>query len=112
MHRPGTDPDNMTMQDFLCDFCMKHWEDHRPMVEGHQGSLICSECLKVAYVEVLMSKTGSGDPAVKCRLCLEERKGLSWRSPRDEAAQVCERCIRQASTAMAQDPDSGWTKPV
>ncbi len=97
------------MADFLCDFCHKAWEDRRPMVEGHRGSLICSDCLKVAYAEVLMGKSGVSGAA--CRLCLEERKELCWSSPRDESVCACARCIRQASTALAQDPDSGWSTP-
>ncbi|MFM9959526.1 MAG: ClpX C4-type zinc finger protein [Phycisphaerales bacterium] len=109
MHRPGTDPDNMTMADFLCDFCHKAWEDRRPMVEGHQGSLICSDCLKVAYAEVLLGK--SGVTGVKCLLCLEDRKEIFWQSPLADSAVACARCIRQASTALAQDPDSGWNRP-
>lgn len=109
MHRPGADPEQMTMADFLCDFCRKPWDDRRPMVEGHQGSLVCGDCLKVAYVEVLIGK--SGRTGAMCRLCLEERPELMWQSPLDESACACARCIRQAATAMAQDPDAGWSKP-
>lgn len=112
MHRPGADPENMTMADFLCDFCHSAWTEEIPMVEGHQGALICGGCLKVAYVELLLGKSGFqmvGE--TKCRLCLEERKSLSWQSPKDDAALACERCVRQACTALAQDPESGWAKP-
>lgn len=112
MRKPGSDPDNLSMSDFLCDFCGQYWTDVRPMVEGHEGSLICSECLKVAHVEVLVAKASSLGPGAKCVLCLEERKDANWQSPMFEQAVACARCIRQASTALAQDPDSGWSRPA
>lgn len=112
MHNPAADPDNMQMTDFWCDFCRSPWSEGRPMVEGHQGSLICGSCLKVAYVETLVSRTSSAPAGSKCSLCLEERTDRLWRSPMHEDVIACERCIRQASTALSQDPDSGWNRPA
>ena len=110
MRREGCDENNAQMTDFLCDFCGGTWTEDLPMVEGHKGSLVCGRCLKVAYVEVLTGKHGV--EGAECRLCLEERKGLLWQSPVDESACVCERCIRQASTALTQDETSGWSRPA
>lgn len=81
------------------------------MVEGHQGSLICGSCLKVAYVETLVAKASSAPAGSTCSLCLEERKDRMWRSPVHEEAVVCERCIRQAATALTHDAESGWNRP-
>lgn len=106
---------------FKCDFCRQPWADDRPMVEGHQGSLICSACLSVAYVHVHAAEAPAaqqkraGDspetPGPVCRMCLESRPGPRWSSPLDAAAIACKRCIRQAAGVLERDPDYGWRRP-
>ena len=54
MQRPGINPENAEMSDFLCDFCRQEWTTAIPMVEGHRGSLICGSCLTIAYTEVFL----------------------------------------------------------
>lgn len=86
------------------------------MVEGHEGSLVCGECLASAYRACLIEKR-SATPAEQaevgapCIMCLEDRKDRTWKSPVFAAAIICERCIRQAATALEHDGESGWKKP-
>ncbi len=108
MQREGCDPENMQAQDFLCDFCGQHWAEDRPMMEGHQGSLICGNCLTVAYTECVLGKVG--EPG-KCVMCLEDRDEACWRSPVREEGVICRRCARQSATGLERDPDSAWVKP-
>ena len=110
MHRPGADVHDMAISDFLCDFCGRAWDGAFPMVEGHQGSLICGACLTIAYTEVIRSDTPPGPASDTCTMCLEERDDPTWRSPAQEAS-ICRRCIRQSGTKLEKDPDWPWTKP-
>lgn len=120
MRREGSDPENLSPEDFLCDFCGRSWSDDRPMVEGHQGSLICSACLSVAYAEVVLHHAGDaprplgeGASRERCVLCLEEgRDELHWRSPVDEGKLACRRCIKMSASMLERDKDFGWKKPT
>lgn len=107
------DPSKTGNEFFLCDFCRGHWDPDRPMVEGHQGSLICGSCLSAAYVCVV--NLGQGEPAEpgrRCTMCLEERSDPFWISPAYPEARICGRCIRQAAGVLSKDPDSGWSRPT
>lgn len=108
------DPAAQGSEFFKCDFCRRAWAEDRPMVEGHQGSLICSGCLTAAFVEVINSKGGvaRSDDHEKCTMCLETRDDPHWRSPMFETALICRRCIRQSAQAMSKDPDSNWKRPA
>jgi hypothetical protein len=98
---------------FVCDFCAKPWTDSLPMVEGHRGSLICGQCVSIAFSEVVHLRTGN--PVEKeetCVLCLEsDRPGLHWRSPVREQAVACVRCIKQSAGVLHKDSDEPWSKP-
>jgi len=97
---------------FKCDFCRRSWAEDRPMVEGHRGSLICGQCLTVAYTEVVVQAVGSAvPPDATCRMCLEHREGLHWTSPLHETEHICLRCIKQSAGVMVKDKESGWKKP-
>jgi len=116
MYRPGTDPDNVEMSDVLCDFCHSPWTADLPVIEGHQGSVICGKCVRVACLEV---GPGGGHEAHggesrggKCRMCLEEREEPCWASPLDESARICLRCIEMAAEALESDPDIPWRRPA
>jgi hypothetical protein len=107
------DPSKSGNEFFLCDFCRRHWDPDRPMVEGHQGSLICGSCLTLAYACVINLNQGqTPGPGVRCVMCLEERPEPFWTSPLHPEARVCARCIRQAAGALSRDPDSGWSRPA
>lgn len=83
------------------------------MVEGHRGSLVCANCLTVAYTAINAYEEAPGDDStVKCTMCLEERKGAHWQSPLFEEAFICKRCCRQAATTLDKDPDFDWSKPA
>lgn len=98
---------------FCCDFCGSAWDDHRPMVEGHRGSLICGNCLSIAYMELVHLDTGVTPPREQaCVLCLENgREGLHWVSPLNESVIACRRCIKQSAGVLHKDPDIPWKKP-
>lgn len=96
MHRPGTNPEDVRMEDVLCDFCLRPWTEDRPMVEGHRGSCICAECLACAVATANPERAEAG----RCSLCLEERTECFWR--REQAA-ICARCAKQASRVLAKD---------
>ncbi|MDX2114797.1 MAG: ClpX C4-type zinc finger protein [Planctomycetota bacterium] len=112
MHRPGSDPENMTAEDFLCDFCGRSWDVAAPMIEGHQGSLICGSCLTTAYRAVEGATGELAGPGLKCTLCLESRSDPEWRSPTRQDAVICRRCLKQAAGTLVKDKESGWTRPV
>jgi hypothetical protein len=112
MQRPGADPDNMQMTDFLCDFCRREWTEDVPMVEGHQGSLICGKCLTIAYLDVDPGVRSASLPAgATCTMCLEEREEAMWQSPMHPQAFICRRCVKQAAGALSKDKESGWKRP-
>lgn len=113
MHNPAAEGNAY----FVCDFCREHWADDRPMVEGHQGSLICSRCLTVAISQALIAGDGMTPDrraTAKCTLCLEHRGefGRYWQSPLYAEACVCERCILQSADTLESDPESTWRRPT
>lgn len=115
MLRAGADPESLQPGDFLCNFCRKPWADDRPMIEGHQGNLICGGCVTLAYTEVVLREAGVADAGAgdgpNCVMCLERRRDQRWVSPVYEDQAVCARCVRQAAGALVKDKDSGWAKP-
>ncbi len=113
MQRAGCDPENMQAADFICDFCLKHWAEDRPMVEGHKGSLICGPCLTLAYRLVMVENTGIRVPdPVTCATCLQHKEEPHWQSTAVEAAPViCQWCIKRSATMLEKDKESGWKKP-
>lgn len=107
------DPTKSGNEFFLCDFCRRHWEPDRPMVEGHQGSLICGHCLTAAYASVVrLDQAAALPPGAKCTLCLEERPDKHWTSPLHPECAVCARCIRQAAGTLSKDKESAWSRPA
>ena len=98
---------------FICDFCHQPWAVDRPMVEGHRGSIICSNCLSIAYTQVVQQRLGSPvDKDDTCLLCLEHgRDDPHWRSPMFDDAIACRRCLKQSAGVLHKDPDFEWQKP-
>ena len=116
MHRPGSDPNNMTPDDFLCDYCGQPWAEDRPLVEGHKGSCICGNCLTVAYTALVINDDSvEPEPGEACALCLGAEEGTPhWRSPvavGGRHAIVCRRCVKQSAGVLQKDPEIPWSKP-
>lgn len=126
MRNPDADPDNLAMTDFWCDYCRRPWSEDIAMIEGHQGAIICGRCLTLAYAalavhdapDIPAAANPSGAPRSgdtsrpKCRMCLEHRTDALWRSPVDDEALVCLRCVKQGATALEKDPDFDWKRPT
>lgn len=97
---------------FKCDFCRRSWAEDRPMVEGHQGSLICAQCLSASYAEVVNAKGGVEPPeGVKCTLCLEDKAEMHWESPMFPGTFACRRCVNQSARILEKDKEYGWKRP-
>ncbi|MEO1279220.1 MAG: hypothetical protein AAFV77_09710, partial [Planctomycetota bacterium] len=95
----------------------KAWDGSFPMVEGHQGSLISGDALRVAYTEVVLMGNDSMPAGSTCVMCLEARDEPGWKSPvpvahHEGGAIICRRCIRQSATRLHKDADWDWTKPT
>ncbi|UYV14088.1 MAG: hypothetical protein NCW75_07300 [Phycisphaera sp.] len=117
MHRQGANPMDMQPSDFICDYTGRTWDGSFPLVEGHQGSLICGDALTIAFTEVVLLQQSSMPEGATCTMCLEQRDEPGWQSPvptgdRGDGAVICRRCIRQSSTRLEKDADWGWRKPV
>ena len=95
-----------------CDFCGTDWDQVRPMIEGHHGSVLCLGCLKRALAEA-----GEEGGTYACTLCLREQ--LPPTLPRwapvecttnaNPAAIICHDCMLQAAKTFDKDPDVPWT---
>jgi hypothetical protein len=93
----------------VCDFCRRDWDGQEPMIEGHHGSVLCLECLKLALVNQQPGR--GGDEKYKCTLCLRFNipgKLPSWRHPDHPEAIVCQECLYQAAKAFHRNPDVPW----
>ena len=114
MYREGADPNDMSMQDVLCDFCGSAWTEQTPMVEGHRGSCICGGCLSVAFAELVRLKQGVPLPDGEvCALCLSaDKERPHWNSPVRDGAVVCSRCVKQAAGVLHKDDAWDWSKPT
>lgn len=108
MRRPECDPDDVRMEDVLCDFCRRAWSESLPMVEGHQGSCICGDCLADAFRGSVLAGGPEGTPG-RCVLCLEDRADAAWERG---GARACRRCVRQSAAVLQKDPDLGWRRPA
>ncbi len=90
-----------------CDFCGSDWDEVKPMIEGHRGSVLCLNCLKTALVEM-----ATGSQPYACTLCIREGLPPSlprWQSPLRPQAVICEECIHQAAGAFNRDKDTDWS---
>ncbi len=120
MRNPNADENNLSQSDFWCDFCHRPWTDESiPMIEGHQGSIVCGHCLTLGYRAMIVDEeptpdapeTGADGPT--CRMCLEQRSSREpmWRSPMFEDAWMCRRCARLAAQAIEKSSDFAWSRP-
>jgi len=113
MHREGHDPEDIQPADILCDFCMRPtWELDIPSIEGHHGSVVCVECLEVAWKVLVVDKQGMEvSPDCICKMCLEQRDGPWWTSPVRDEASICRRCVKQSAGVLHKSKDWDWQKP-
>jgi hypothetical protein len=89
-----------------CDFCGEEWDMVKPMIEGHQGSILCLSCLDSA-----IDAADSNAEPFKCTLCLRdfEADEMAWAS---SGATACYDCLQQADKAFDKDPDTDWTRKI
>jgi hypothetical protein len=86
-----------------CDFCTRDWDGQEAMIEGHHGSILCLECLKLALVEQL-ARPGK----FKCTLCLRFNMPPEmprWSNAEHPNATACQECIYQAAKAFHKNKD-------
>lgn len=81
------------------------------MIEGHQGSIICADCMTIAFTDMAAGENLAPD-GYTCTTCLEQRDQIGWRSPKFEEALICKRCLKQAATRLEKDEDFTWTRPA
>ncbi|MCX5660311.1 MAG: hypothetical protein NTW19_11400 [Planctomycetota bacterium] len=89
-----------------CDFCGTDLDEILPMVEGHHGSVICLECVKLA-----LEGLQAGGEAFSCPLCLQTQlapETLHWSNPLRPKVTACKPCVFQAAGAFSKDPDVDW----
>lgn len=112
MHRKGVNPKNVSPEDILCDYCERPaWAKGIPCVEGHHGSVICGNCLTIAWVELIKEKiTPENSKTNECSLCLTKISGPIWASKLTQKI-ACSTCIKRAAGVLHKDPDWAWTKP-
>lgn len=88
-----------------CDFCNTDWDEIKPMIEGHRGSVLCLSCLKFSMV-----MAAPCDEPFDCVLCLhpQEVGQIAWRHPDHPKATACIDCLQQAAGTFSKDPDIDW----
>jgi len=77
------------------------------MIEGHHGSILCLECLKVALKE-----QATGGEKYKCTLCLRFNIPGTiprWSNAAHPEAIVCQECLYQAARGFSKNPDVEYT---
>ena len=112
MHREGIDPDNVQPKDILCDYCGgAAWADGEPCVEGHQGSVICGQCLTKAYQDIVINQL-TVTTEDTCKMCLEHRDETVWLGGIEPVAPICLRCVKQSSAILHKSKHWDWTKPT
>ena len=96
----------------LCDFCRRDWDGQEAMIEGHHGSILCLECLKVALVEQ-HTRPGPGEGGkFTCTLCLRFNMPPTlphWSHAAHPEALVCQECFYQAARTFSRNKDIDWT---
>ena len=110
MHRDGFNPDDVQLEDLLCDFCgIAAWAQGTPCVEGHRGSLICGDCLSKAWLQLAVREIGL--PIGTCCLCLQPSDDPGFVGSRTEG-HACRQCVKRAAGALHKSKDWPWQKPT
>jgi len=89
-----------------CDFCGEEWDMVKPMIEGHQGSILCLPCLGRAIDEA-----NEHDQPIKCNMCLRDFDPGQKAWTRNDAT-VCLDCLQQADRAFDKDEDTDWSRKI
>jgi hypothetical protein len=89
-----------------CDFCGEEWDMVKPMIEGHQGSILCLSCLDRA-----IDGAAPADEPFKCTMCLRDFDS-GQRAWSGSGAAVCFDCLQQADRAFDKDPDTDWSRKM
>lgn len=109
---PMHDTDASGSEFFKCDFCRAAWREDLPMVEGHRGSLICGDCLRAAFIAIVLTETGDPAPADQvCAMCLSSPEKSIWRRE-PGGPPACRRCVNQSARILSKDPEAGWRIPT
>ena len=111
-----------------CDFCGQDWDEVKPMIEGHHGSVLCLKCVELAIAQI-----GEGEDSFHCTLCLQKRETqvrrylpertenvqggdgvavLPLLPGANKDAALCIDCLNQAVGSFSKDPDTDWKKPA
>ncbi len=92
-----------------CDFCGTDWDEVRPMIEGHQGSVICLQCLRYA-----LEQSEPAPEAFHCVVCLVDKDAGTrcWTHPApkpspglNSGAVICWDCVRLGAKTFHKDKD-------
>jgi hypothetical protein len=89
-----------------CDFCGTDWDGQFAAIEGHRGSIICLECLKLGLNALELP-----EEEFRCVLCLRDPLPATmrrWHHSNRPRTFACENCIHQAAEAFDKDPDIDW----
>ena len=89
-----------------CDFCLRDWDGQEAMIEGHHGSILCLNCLKLALVE-----QQTHPDKFKCTLCLRFNMPPAmprWSNRDHPNAIACQECLYQAAKAFSRNEDIPW----
>ena len=97
-----------------CDFSGEDWDEVKPMIEGHRGSVI-----SLASLAMAVEQAAESDKPFTCTMCLRDFEPpiRCWRYPDPPAtanpeAVICWDCIQQADRSFARDPDTEWDRQV
>ena len=91
-----------------CNFCGTDWDGQWAAIEGHRGSIVCLECIKIA----IDNQTLGAEPYT-CPLCLRDKIPASiprWSHPNHPEAFACHNCIEQAADTFTKDADIPWKR--
>ena len=98
------DPEGIVI---VCDFCRRDWDGQEAMIEGHHGSILCLECVKLA-----LEQQQTGTEKYKCTLCLRFNIPPTlprWSNGAHPEAIVCQECLYQAAKAFGRNEDVDFT---
>ena len=96
-----------------CDFCGTDWDEVLPMIEGHQGSVLCLSCLRYALDQATPAPEVFG-----CTMCLMEKPSQArcWAHPAPGSAPgvnrdavICWDCVRLGAGTFHKDRDVDFT---
>ena len=97
------EPDGIVIS---CDFCRRDWDGQEAMIEGHHGSILCLQCMKLALIE-----QKAGGEKYKCTLCLRFNippELPRWSNSEHPEAVACQECLYQAARTFSRTEGVDW----